>query len=254
MGCCPCLSTRLCCSLQRPTAPQPAKRCTARTRHRRNTARYTEATTCLHPRGLFSPTSLAGGSPRHRKPMPTGSRSGSMIRIDRLVPRVRAKSQPILRHKPAKRKRILYRRYLVSLEVRRRNPTRLSRSRRRETRHEQDSGGVSSKHSSPDSFNTLRRTIACRRSREIGCAARGAITAADACGQFRDRCEAGAYRGAARGSVHGPQGLSRGGASLQAADGSKSTESGLSEQARDCASPTGGPRAGPQVLRKGVKS
>src|SRR6266699_534995 len=201
MGCSPCLSTRIRCSWQRPTAPQPARRFTSRARHRRNTARYTEATTCLHPRGLFSPISLAGGSPRHRKPMPTGSRSGSMIRIDRLVPRVRAKSQPILRHKPAKRKRILYRRYLVSLEVRRRNPTRLSRSRRRETHHEQDSGGVSGKRSPSDSFDPLRRTIACRRPREAGRAARGSITTADAGGQFRDRCEAGAYRGAARGSV-----------------------------------------------------
>src|SRR5712691_4579008 len=253
MGCSPCLSTRIRCSWRRPTALQPARRFTSRARHRRNTARSTEVTTCLRLRALFSPTSLAEGSPRRRKPMPVGSRSFLMIRIDRLVRRVRAKSPPILRHKPAKRKRILYRRYFVSLEVRRRNPTRLSRSRRRETRHEQDSGGVSSKRSPSDSFDPLRRTIACRRPRETGCAARGAITTTDAGGQFRDRREAGAYRGAARGSVHGPQGLSRGGASLQAADGSKSTESGLSEQARDCASPTGGPRAGPQVLRAGVE-
>src|SRR6266568_4362867 len=253
MGCSPCLSTRIRCSWRRPTAPQPARRFTSRARHRRNTARSTEVTTCLPPPGPFSPTSLAGGSPRHRKQMPTGSRSGSMIRIDRLVRRVKAKSRPILQHKPAKRKRIPYRRYLVSLEVRRRNPTRLSRSRRRETRHEQDSDGGSIKHSSPDSFNTLRRTIARRKPGKTSGAARGSITTADAGGQFRDRCEAGAYRGAARGSVHGPQGLSRGGASLQAADGSKSTESGLSEQARDCASPTGGPRAGPQVLRAGVE-
>src|SRR2546427_6339950 len=142
------------------------------------------------------------------------------------------KTPPTLPPRRPIRKRILYRRYLVSLEVRRRNPTRLSRSRRRETRHEQHSGGVSSKRSPSDSFDPLRRTIACRRPRETGCAARGAITTADARGQFRDRCEAGAYRGAARGSVHGAHGLSRGGARLKAADGSKSKESGLSEIGR----------------------
>src|SRR5713226_9173096 len=70
------------------------------------------------------------------------SRSHRMIPTGRPMRPARARS--ILRRK---RKRILYRRFLVSLGVRRRNPTRPSPSRRREIRHDQDQNGVSSNRS-----------------------------------------------------------------------------------------------------------
>src|SRR5215470_15238070 len=73
---------------------------------------------------------------------------------------------------PRTRKRTLYRKYLVSLEVRRRTPTRLknprrpSRRRRRETRHDPYPGGDSSKHSPPRSLVARRRSIPRRHARE----------------------------------------------------------------------------------------
>src|ERR1700730_8896091 len=57
-----------------------------------------------------------------------------------------------------KRKRVLYRRFLVSLEARRRIPTRPSLRRRRETPHDEVSCGSSSKFSPSKLQYSLRRT------------------------------------------------------------------------------------------------
>src|SRR5579859_3094268 len=68
---------------------------------------------------------------------------------------------------PAKRKRTHCRKFLVSLEARRRNPTRPSRSpislsRRRETRHDSRTSGGSSQYSPSKSVDSRNRTNARR--------------------------------------------------------------------------------------------
>src|SRR4029077_17276256 len=93
-----------------------------------------------------------------------------------------------------RKKRTPCRRYLVSLEIRRRTPTRLSRSRRREIRHEQESDGVSSRCSPPRSFDTLRRSVAPRESECTDSATLTAGTGAVAGGIVGDRGEAGTER------------------------------------------------------------
>src|ERR1700719_3729989 len=74
---------------------------------------------------------------------------GPPMRTGRRVPRGRR----------GKRKRVLYRRFLVSLGARRRIPTRPSLRRRRETPHDKVSCGSSSKLSPSKFQHTLRRTI-----------------------------------------------------------------------------------------------
>src|SRR5207302_8129306 len=123
--------------------------------HRPYTARSMGAITCSLRRVPSSPESL-GASPKRRKRMPMVSQSPPMIPIGR--PRQPAKPLLILQRNPAKRKRILYIRFLVSLGVRRRTPTRLSLSRRREIRHDQHSNGVSSNRSPLHAFHVLCRT------------------------------------------------------------------------------------------------
>ena len=61
--------------------------------------------------------------------------------------------------KPAKRKRTLYRKFLVSLGARRRTPTRPSLRRRRETPHDEVSCGSFSKHSPSGYYQHLCSAI-----------------------------------------------------------------------------------------------
>src|SRR5216684_993499 len=128
----PCSSIRIPCSLRRLTVPRLARKSMLPARRRPCFARSTGATTFSVPPVQCSPVSLEG-SPKRRKWMQMDSRSHRMIQTGR--PTRPARDQSILRRK---RKRALYRRFLVSLGVRRRNPTRPSLSRRREIRHDQD--------------------------------------------------------------------------------------------------------------------
>src|SRR6202035_476782 len=80
---------------------------------------------------------------------PRGTLTGLLLMTGLMVPRGRQR----------KRKRVLYRRFLVSLGARRRIPTRPSLRRRRETPHDEVSCGSSSKLSPSKFQHTLRRTI-----------------------------------------------------------------------------------------------
>src|SRR5258708_32287678 len=96
---------------------------------------------------VLSSLEFLGGNPRNRKRMQTASRSSLTIRTGR--PMRPARAPPTRRRNPAKRKRILYRRFLVSLGERSRNPTRPSLSRRKELHPDPNQRHVYREHPHP---------------------------------------------------------------------------------------------------------
>src|SRR5713101_2602091 len=113
----------------------------------RSIAKFTAATTSSVPRVPGYPTCSAEANPRSLLRTPTENQF-LMIRIVRRTPPARDSLLSLSRPKRrrTKRKRVLCRRFLVSLEVRRRTPTSLSRTRlsriTKETRHDSSSNGV----------------------------------------------------------------------------------------------------------------
>src|SRR5713226_4900896 len=108
----------------------------------RSIAKFTAATTSSVPRVPGYPTCSAEANPRSLLRTPTENQF-LMIRIVRRTPPARDSLPSLSRPKRrrTKRKRVLCRRFLVSLEVRRRTPTSLSRITK-ETRHDWSSNGV----------------------------------------------------------------------------------------------------------------
>src|SRR5438552_14993129 len=157
MACSPWSSIRTRWSLRLLTALRHVKRFTSQDRRQPYSARSTEATTFSLRRAPSSHASLVAAIPRRRKKTQMASRLQPTIRTGHPMLPARALRTP--QRNLGKRKRILYRRYLVSLGVRRRNPTRLSLSRRREIRHDQSQIGVSSSRSPLQSFDSLRRSV-----------------------------------------------------------------------------------------------
>src|SRR5256884_1460935 len=158
MACSPWSSIRTRWSLRLLTALRHVKRFTSQARRQPYSARSTEATTFSPPRApSFHASLVVAAIPRRRKKTQMASQLQRTIRTGH--PMLPARALRTLQRNLGKRKRILYRRFLVSLGVRRRNPTRPSLSRRREIRHDQSQIGVSSSRSPLQSFDSLRRSV-----------------------------------------------------------------------------------------------
>src|SRR5580692_680857 len=181
--------------------------------------------------------------------MRRATRSPRMTPTGRPMPPARGPLVILPLHR-AKRKRTLYRRFLVSLGVRRRTPTRLSLNqirlrRRRETRHDSGKSGVSSQYSLLDSFDSRCRTDSRRYPLDGYGARRGA--SAFAAGP-RNRGAPGNDGRADGRPVYGPEAVPRGRGDVQKALGSRSPESRVSEQARHRSAPAGSVGAGAEIL------
>src|ERR1700676_4463485 len=130
-----------------------------------------------------------------------------------------------------KRKRTLYRKFLVSLGARRRTPTRLnlkriSHRRRRETRHDSVTSGGSSQYSPSKSVDSRNRSNTRRNAVHDDGARRGAIAfAAGSC----NRGAPGNHGRADGRPLYGPQAVSRGRGTLQETFGSGAAKSRVFE-------------------------
>src|ERR1700675_1281870 len=149
-----------------------------------------------------------------------------------------------------KRKRTLYRKFLVSLGARRRTPTRLnlkriSHRRRRETRHDSVTSGVSSQYSPSKSVDSRNRTNTRGNAVHDDGARRAAI--AFAAGPRHRRASGNHGRADGR-PLHGPQAVSRGCGALQEAFRSGPAKSRISEQAGHRSASAGGAGIGAEIL------
>src|SRR5580700_2380004 len=149
-----------------------------------------------------------------------------------------------------KRKRTLYRRFLVSLGARRRTPTRLSlkrtsHRRRRETRHDSVTSGGSNQYSPSKSVDSRNGTNTRGNAVHDGGARRAAIGFAAGPG---NRSASGNYGRADGRPLHDPQAVSRGRGALQKAFGSGPAKSRIFKQAGHRSTSAGGAGIGAEIL------